>query len=780
MNYSQLNTRLLPMVASIIAIVSTPAFADADNTPTQADPSVTLETIKVKGVRNKVASTEQISRTELDNKMIRDVRDLVRYSPDVGIADSGRHLKGFAMRGVEGNRVGISIDGVSLPDSEENTLYSRYGNFNPSRLSIDTELVRNIELQKGSNSFTAGSGALGGNVEYRTLNASDIIKDNKDFGTMVRSGYNSKNSEWTNTVGVGYQGDALEMVALYTERKGHELKSNGNGFETQGDKSQKPDPAEHRQRSYLGKLAWQINPEHRVGISINGQNGKNYTDERSYNLHSNAWREADDRQKRTNGNIFYEYTPASTWLAGLRAEYDHQKAEISAINYKGGRDWQTNAKQLDEIFDRRIKNRFERLSFSGDFQPFALGGEHSLALKAHIARRDFENINHDRGGIGRSYEYTDIYTIQHPMRTEQLGLSFKDGIWWNDALSSDIGIRYDHEKVSPQNLNAKCSTACTAEGKPAGKSFDVWSGFANLKLQLNPAWKTSYQIGTGYRIPTASEMYFSFKNPYGTWQSNPNLKQERSISHSISLQGYGNYGVLDVSAYQSRYRDFLSEQTSLIEKTEYGRTYQTPVNQTVNIDKARISGLELQGKLNLDTITNAPQGWKVFGSFGYSKGKLSVDSSLLSIQPAKVIIGLDYEQPDGKWGVFSRLSHLGGKNARNAKVEDVKKRCTAYEYDYWFDEEICTRHELYKETTAAKYLNKAAYTFDIFGFYKPNESITLRAGVYNLFNQRYHTWDALRGLNSYGTTNTVDADGKGLERFYAPGRNFALALEYKF
>ena len=50
---------------------------------------------------------------------------------------------------MEGNRVGISVDGVNLPDSEENSLYARYGNFNNSRLFVDSELVREIDIVRG-------------------------------------------------------------------------------------------------------------------------------------------------------------------------------------------------------------------------------------------------------------------------------------------------------------------------------------------------------------------------------------------------------------------------------------------------------------------------------------------------------------------------------------------------------------------------------------------------------------------------------------------------------
>ena len=89
------------------------------------------------------------------------------------------------MRGVEGNRVGISVDGVNLPESEENSLYARYGNFNSSRLSIDPELVQGIDIMRGSDSFNAGSGSLGGSVNYRTLGADDIILPNKKMGCIA-------------------------------------------------------------------------------------------------------------------------------------------------------------------------------------------------------------------------------------------------------------------------------------------------------------------------------------------------------------------------------------------------------------------------------------------------------------------------------------------------------------------------------------------------------------------------------------------------------------------
>ena len=786
-------SHILPLAALIGSIFGNPVFA-ADAAASETAPAQTeLKQVTVKGHRNAPAAVERVNLGRIQQEMIRDNKDLVRYSTDVGLSDSGRHQKGFAIRGVEGNRVGVSIDGVSLPDSEENSLYARYGNFNSSRLSIDPELVRNIYIVKGADSFNTGSGALGGGVNYQTLQGRDLLLPERQFGVMMKNGYSSRNREWTNTLGFGMDNGSVDAALLYSQRRGHETESAGNrgyavegagsGTNIRGSARGIPDPSKHKYHSFLAKIGYQINENHRIGASLNGQQGHNYTNEESYNLMTSAWREADDVNKRRNANLFYEWTPDSNWLSLLKADFDYQKTKVAAVNNKGSfpMDYSTwtrnyNQKDLDEIYHRSMDTRFKRFTLRLDSQPLQLGGQHRLSFKTFASRRDFENLNHDDYYFGGRISRTTS-TIQHPVKTTNYGFSLSDQIQWTDVFSSRAGIRYDHTKMTPQQLNADCH-ACDRT-PPAPNTYTGWSGFAGLAAQLNQAWRVGYDITSGYRVPNASEVYFTYNHGSGTWKPNPNLKAERSTTHTLSLQGRGDKGTLDANLYQSNYRNFLSEEQFLQTQIDpYCSDYYAQLGyctryrqqlywQMQNIDKARIRGLELTGRLNMDKVVSfVPEGWKLFGSLGYAKSKLSGDNSLLSTQPLKVIAGIDYESPSEKWGVFSRLTYLGAKKAKDAQY-------TVYERDRWSD-------PLEKRVKDYPWLNKSAYVFDMYGFYKPVKNLTLRAGVYNLFNRKYTTWDALRGLHSYSTTNSVDRDGKGLDRYRAPGRNYAVSLEWKF
>ncbi|HHX2535304.1 TPA: TonB-dependent hemoglobin/transferrin/lactoferrin family receptor [Neisseria subflava] len=818
--------QMLPIAALVGSIFGNPVLA-ADEAATETTPvKAEIKEVRVKGQRNAATTVERVNARTIQEQMIRDTRDLVRYSSDVGVSDDGRRMKGFAMRGVEDNRVGISIDGVALPSSEENSLYARYGNFNNSRLSIDTELVKGVDITKGADSFESGSGSLGGNVNYRTLDARDIVLPEQNFGALLRSGYASKNREWANTVGFGYAGNVFDAVVLYSRRHGHEMKSRGGDVvdfvgSDELDKQDKaergsarihPDPSKHNNHSYLVKLGWQPVDAHRFGFSVNGQNNSNYTYEKTYSLTS-YWREADDVQKRSNINLNHEWTPDSSILSLLRTDLDYQKTRNGAINYKGDMvrtgDWRTGYQYHNGFMadrdERNMDTKYKRITFRLDSQPFSLWkGEHRLSFKTFASRRDFENVNDDldfnsTGNItGRKH-----YTIMRPMKTDQIGFSLQDKIAFGDKLSVNAGVRYDHEKVKPQAFkpDTPCKETCINDGNPSARSFNTWNGVLGLDYRLNDTWRAAYQINTGHRVPTASEMYFTYTSRYGNWIANPSLKAERSLNQTLSLHGKNDKGSLDFSLYQTRYRNFLFEEEHTFQApnpfagdwfacdtdpTYCGATLTEIGQQMVNVDKARVQGVEFKGELNLHQVMSVPEGFKLSGALGYSKGKLSGDrGSMLSIQPLKLVLGFDYESPDERWGIFSRVSYMARKKAKDAQVIEQNEYCTRWEFDPWYGKENCTVKEYREDKIDFRWLNKAATVVDVFGYYKPVKRMTLRAGVYNLFNRKYHTWDSLRGINPRSTINSLSVSNtksanQGLERYYAPGRNYAVSLEWKF
>ncbi|HEZ3635632.1 TPA: TonB-dependent hemoglobin/transferrin/lactoferrin family receptor [Neisseria meningitidis] len=820
--------QMLPIAALVGSIFGNPVLA-ADEAASETTPvKAEIKAVRVKGKHNASTTVERVKAKTIQEQMIRDTRDLVRYSSDVGVSDDGRRMKGFAMRGVKDNRVGISIDGVALPSSEENSLYARYGNFNNSRLSIDTELVKGVDITKGADSFESGSGSLGGNVNYRTLDARDIVLPEQNFGALLRSGYASKNREWANTAGFGYAGNVFDAVVLYSRRHGHEMKSGGGdvvdfvGFgeldkqdqAERGSARIHPDPSKHNNHSYLVKLGWQPADSYRFGVSVNGQNNSNYTYEKTYSLTS-YWREADDVQKRTNINLNHEWTPASSVLSLLRTDLDYQKTRNGAINYKGDMvrtgDWRTGYQYHNGFMadrdERNMDTKYKRITFRLDSRPFSLwAGEHRLSFKTFASRRDFENVNDDLD-FNSTGNITDRkhYTIIRPMKTDQIGFSLQDKIAFDDKLSVNAGVRYDYEKVKPQAFkpDTPCLSTCVNDGNPSARSFNTWNGVLGLDYLFNDTWRAAYQINTGHRVPTASEMYFTYTSPYGNWIANPSLKAERSLNQTLSLRGKNDKGLLDFSLYQTRYRNFLFEEEKTYQVPNeyynehscyYNPKYCNPTlteigQQMVNIDKARVRGVEFKGELNLHQVMSVPEGFKVSGALGYSKGKLSGErGSLLSIQPLKLVLGFDYESPDERWGIFSRVSYMGRKKAKDAQVIEQKSYCTSYKLDPWTGKETddCAVALQYRDDKIDfRWLNKAATVVDVFGYYKPVKRMTLRAGVYNLFNRKYHTWDSLRGINPRSTINSLSVSNtksanQGLERYYAPGRNYAVSLEWKF
>src|SRR3546814_11746351 len=81
--------------------------------------------------------------TPLFRSLVRDPEGLVRYMPGVEVVSEGNRFgtRGFSIRGLEGNRVRIVVDGVPLADAYSIGQFASAG-----RDLVDLEAVERVEI----------------------------------------------------------------------------------------------------------------------------------------------------------------------------------------------------------------------------------------------------------------------------------------------------------------------------------------------------------------------------------------------------------------------------------------------------------------------------------------------------------------------------------------------------------------------------------------------------------------------------------------------------------
>ena len=145
------------------------------------------------------------------------------------------------------------------------------------------------------------------------------------------------------------------------------------------------------------------------------------------------------------------------------------------------------------------------------------------------------------------------------------------------------------------------------------------SGNISAKYDFNNQHSSLISVGNAFRFPTLTELYFNGVTPRGVTLGNQNLKTESSTSyeltHSIKFNEVEFKGVY----FKTRLNNYI-ERISLNENT---RSY-------INLDKAKISGLELSAAYMFDK--------NIKSSLSYSTqtGENEVGNTLNDISPTKM------------------------------------------------------------------------------------------------------------------------------------------------
>ncbi|MCZ8384325.1 TonB-dependent hemoglobin/transferrin/lactoferrin family receptor [Achromobacter xylosoxidans] len=138
-----------------------------------------------------------VTREEMDRVPVRHAAELIQDTPGVASAVN-RQNPGLSIniRGMQDfGRVNMMIDGMRQ-DFVQNGHMQRNG-----EMYVDSELLSEVEVERGVVRGVHGTGAMAGSVDFRTLDFGDVLREGRDIGLKLRG-----------TSGMGYQGNGTNFI----------------------------------------------------------------------------------------------------------------------------------------------------------------------------------------------------------------------------------------------------------------------------------------------------------------------------------------------------------------------------------------------------------------------------------------------------------------------------------------------------------------------------------------------------------------------------------------
>lgn len=725
------------LTLALLTVAVQSAFADelADNMDNAPDTANTVNlgvlqsTISTNAPPGKLGE-QVVGRHQLNQNNIQSNYDLVRYNTEVDVAEMGRYgNKGFSIRGVDNNRVNINIDGIALPESEANEIFSPYGYMYEGRFNPDLEVMGAVKITAGADSLTAGSGAVGGAITYKTKEPENLFKYNDHIGGYTKIGYSNKNEETLTAFGLSGKNDNIEMLFNYAYREGSETKNHAmrvaddKRLQTSYvfDEQEMPDkystssliypnPKKYTRHTALAKAYYHINDEHRIGLQGMYQNQDSLVNTDTANLvggrKGKIARRAYDKDRLSSYGLGYRYTPtdsryidtltldyskfdvlglADTWIYNRDFDYSTDELKTTKLDYRAYRPTKTITHQLDLLAE------------SPTIDLSALG-EHQLKLKGSYSKQDYSvsalalHEDHTRNLL--DFSFVDG-------KKDNYNVSLSDKIRINERLKALLGVRYDHYKYHPyyednvggfsekqqneQMCKNESNTSLTCQNLRAGKTLaDTSFAHTTYSAMVDYEWlpkqlSTRYKIGTGFLAPTITQIYSNFVGFGAKQVPNYALKPEKSLNQEIELEYRPTpKTLLNIAAYNTRYTDFIH--TRYWHGETNGCDRRSTCLQSVNLDTAEVSGLKLgasadvsswinnQGRLNLSANYHAAKDKAVIETDNDGKKQINT----LATTPANAIFGADYFSGDETLSLHARVRVIEPKRAKDTKTLETK------------------------------------------------------------------------------------------------------------
>lgn len=732
------NFLLLTVGAAALGLAAAPAWAGSETEEpqivTRVEPVTVIATRTERRVDSVPATVTVFDAEQIEAMLATDIKDLIRFEPGVSVptapsrfslalSGSGRAGNaGFTIRGMGGDRVLIINDGVRLPDGFSFGAQAvGRGGYN------DLDLVKSVEILRGPASALYGSDGVAGAVAFTTKDPVDFLVDGQNFGARTRIGYNSSDEGWTEGLAVAGRNGALSGLLAYTRRDAQETETQGDadGF---GDTPRTiANPTDLSSNAVLGKLVWDVAPGHSLRLTYDHLDSEMDGDAITARTASTLLVTGHDETQRDRVSADWRFSD----FLGL----DTGSASIY---------WQDATTRQYTFEDRAtLPDRVRDVTFDNSIYGLALQGGRTLGQGAVQHRLtfggDWSFTTQEGVRDGVTPPVGEPFPARAFPKTEyQLaGAYVQDEILMLDgALSIIPAVRYDWYDLSPE---PDALFPVAAEGQSDDRispkiGVVYWTG-DRLGLFANYAM--------GFKAPSPMQVNNFFANPVFGYESipNPNLKPETSESVEAGLRlrdvpAFGGALRLQASAFATRYEDFIDQ----VVVSGAGVPGVDPlIYQYVNLSEVEIKGLEGRADIFWDS------GFSAIVSASYAEGEQTTAgerTELASIDPIKVVAGLNYAAPSGVWGGSATVTWSGDK-------DDARYNLSC---------------------ASACYLGDSFTLLDVTAFWNVTDRATLRAGAFNVFDETYSWWSDVRGVSAAEVAKDL---------YTQPGRNFGVSLSLR-
>lgn len=682
--------------------------------------------------------TESISKKEIEFQNFQNTADMLSGTGNAAVQKSQQGGGSPVIRGFEASRILLLVDGIRM-----NNLIFRAGHLQ-NILTVDENMIENMDIFFGPSSTIFGSDALGGAINMETKKAKFLSSATKGFTGNALARYSSVNEEKSIHFDLNYAKEnfasltAMSFNDFGDMRMGKQRNHNNPYF---GERPQYietnngVDEVVENSDKYVQKFSAYKQYNFMQKFALKQKNGYLHDLNLQYSTTTDIPRY--DRLTDANAsglrNAEWFYGPQKRLLAAYTLNNDKAflGSDLKAtLSYQNNEESRHNRRYQNYNLQNRIE-KTNAFALNLDLKRKFTSGELVYGMESYYDQLDssanLHNINTgEETDLDTRYPNGENSMFRNDVYLSYLG-KIKERTSWNAGLRAgyvSLKSTIDDDSFFPLPFNSISQQNFTYSG--------------SLGLIHNPSEQVRLvaNVGTGFRAPNIDDLAKIFESGSGTViVPNEDLKPEKTVTTDlgITVTSKNKRFQFDYTYYYTRFFDAIVTDTF---------QYQGQSTINYNGDDSQVMANQNKGRAFVTGFSTSVKAYLIgnlqfTGNFNYTLGRITSDQTnrpLDHIPPFYGKVGLNYA---AKFGMFEAYMLYNGK-------KDLSDYSTSGEDN---------------QVYAPQGGMPAWETYNVKASVNVFKGTTLFAGVENILDTQYRTFAS--GIN-------------------APGRNLYGGLRYSF